>query len=50
MLRHALSIALPAVAALLLTACGQEATPPAAPRPALVVQPQPAEALSLIHI
>ena len=44
MLRHALSIALPAAAALLLAACGQEAAPPAAPRPALVVQPQPAEA------
>ena len=44
MLRHALSIALPAAAVLLLAACGQEATPPAAPRPALVVQPQPAEA------
>jgi multidrug efflux system membrane fusion protein len=40
MLRRALSFALPA-ALLLLTACGQEAAPPAAPRPALVIQPQP---------
>ncbi|ABY97030.1 TPA: efflux RND transporter periplasmic adaptor subunit [Pseudomonas putida] len=44
MLRHALSIALPAAAVLFLAACGQEAAPPAAPRPALVVQPQPAAA------
>ena len=44
MLRHAWSIALPAAAALLLAACGQETAPPAAPRPALVVQPQPASA------
>lgn len=43
MLRLALSFALPA-ALVLLTACGQEAAPPAAPRPALVVQPQPAGA------
>ena len=44
MLRHALSLALPAAAVLFLAACGQEATAPAAPRPALVVQPQPAAA------
>ncbi|MEC4874463.1 efflux RND transporter periplasmic adaptor subunit [Pseudomonas sp. NC26] len=44
MLRHALSLALPVAATLLLTACGQQAAPPAAPRPALVVQPQPAQA------
>jgi len=44
MLRHALPLALPAAVVLLLAACGQEATPPAAPRPALVVQPQPASA------
>ncbi|MFG0631653.1 efflux RND transporter periplasmic adaptor subunit [Pseudomonas sp. xss_2] len=44
MLRHALSIALPAAAALLLAACGQQTAAPAAPRPALVVQPQPAAA------
>ena len=44
MLRHALSLALPAAAVLFLAACGQEAAAPAAPRPALVVQPQPAEA------
>lgn len=44
MLRHALCLALPAAAALLLAACGQEAAPPTAPRPALVVQPQPAQA------
>ncbi|MEJ5862230.1 efflux RND transporter periplasmic adaptor subunit [Pseudomonas farsensis] len=43
MLRLALSFALP-TALVLLTACGQEAAPPAAPRPALVVQPQPAGA------
>ncbi|WP_369987812.1 efflux RND transporter periplasmic adaptor subunit [Pseudomonas xanthosomatis] len=43
MLRRALSFTLPA-ALVLLTACGQEAAPPAAPRPALVVQPQPAGA------
>ncbi|MHA6163948.1 efflux RND transporter periplasmic adaptor subunit [Pseudomonas sichuanensis] len=43
MLRRALSLALPA-ALVLLAACGQEAAPPAAPRPALVVQPQPAGA------
>lgn len=44
MLRQALSIALPAAVAVLLAACEQEAAAPAAPRPALVVQPQPAEA------
>ncbi|MDF9616085.1 efflux RND transporter periplasmic adaptor subunit [Pseudomonas entomophila] len=43
MLRRALSLALPA-ALVLLTACGQQAAPPSAPRPALVVQPQPASA------
>jgi multidrug efflux system membrane fusion protein len=47
MLRHALSIALPA-AVLFLAACGQEAAPPAAPRPALVVQPQPAQPLPTV--
>ncbi|MCO7564220.1 efflux RND transporter periplasmic adaptor subunit [Pseudomonas sp. S 311-6] len=41
MLRHALPIALSAAVALLLAACGQETAAPAAPRPALVVQPQP---------
>ncbi|MGE8166740.1 efflux RND transporter periplasmic adaptor subunit [Pseudomonas putida] len=44
MLRPALSLTVPVLAALLLVACGQEATPPASPRPALVVQPQPLEA------
>ncbi|MBF8721704.1 efflux RND transporter periplasmic adaptor subunit [Pseudomonas guariconensis] len=44
MLRHALPIVLPAALALLLSACGQETAAPAAPRPALVVQPQPAGA------
>lgn len=44
MLRHALSLALPASAAVLLAACGQEVAAPVAPRPALVVQPQPAAA------
>lgn len=43
MLRRALSLALPA-ALVLLTACGQEAAAPAVPRPALVIQPQPAGA------
>src|SRR5690606_14521944 len=38
---HALPIALSAAVALLLAACGQETAAPAAPRPALVVQPQP---------
>lgn len=44
MLRHALPIVLPVALALLLSACGQETAAPAAPRPALVVQPQPAGA------
>ncbi|MHA6196888.1 efflux RND transporter periplasmic adaptor subunit [Pseudomonas wadenswilerensis] len=44
MLRHALPIALPAVLAALLSACGQEAAPPTVIRPAMVVQPQPASA------
>ncbi len=44
MLRQALFLAVPALAGLLLAACGQEAAAPAAPRPALVVQPQPLEA------
>lgn len=44
MLRHTLPIVLPATLALLLVACGQETAAPAAPRPALVVQPQPAVA------
>lgn len=44
MLRRALSLALPAAAVLLLSACGQEAASPVAPRPALVVQPHPAQA------
>ena len=43
MLRRALSLALPAALAL-LAACGQQAAPPSAPRPALVIQPQPAGA------
>ncbi|WP_449434566.1 efflux RND transporter periplasmic adaptor subunit [Pseudomonas putida] len=42
--RRALSLALSIAVALLLAACGQEAAPPTAPRPALVVQPQPGEA------
>lgn len=46
MLRQVLSLALPAVAALLLAACGQEAAAPAAPRPALVVQPHAAAAVA----
>lgn len=44
MLRHALPIVLPVALALLLSSCGQETAAPAAPRPALVVQPQPAGA------
>lgn len=44
MLRHALPIALPAVLAALLSACGQESVPPTVIRPAMVVQPQPASA------
>lgn len=44
MLRHALPIVLPVALALLLSACGQETAAPSAPRPALVVQPQPAGA------
>ncbi|MBK4999432.1 efflux RND transporter periplasmic adaptor subunit [Pseudomonas sp. S31] len=44
MLRQALFFTVPALAGLLLAACGQEAAAPAAPRPALVVQPQPLEA------
>ncbi|MGE7993663.1 efflux RND transporter periplasmic adaptor subunit [Pseudomonas sp. NPDC089554] len=43
MLRRALPLVLP-VAVLLLAGCGQQAAPPAAPRPALVVQPQPSGA------
>lgn len=34
--------ALPLVCVLMLAACGEQAQPPVAPRPALVVQPQPA--------
>lgn len=41
MLRRALPLVLPVAAILVLTACGQETQPPAAPRPALVIQPQP---------
>ncbi|HKS15414.1 MAG TPA: efflux RND transporter periplasmic adaptor subunit [Pseudomonas sp.] len=44
MLRHVLPLAVPTVVALLLAACGEQAAPPAAPRPALVVQPRPASA------
>ncbi|MBK5004071.1 efflux RND transporter periplasmic adaptor subunit [Pseudomonas sp. S32] len=43
MLRHAIPLAMP-VALLLLAACSQEPAPPPAVRPALVTQPQPAEA------
>lgn len=43
MLPRAFSLALPIVI-LMLTACSQESSPPEAVRPALVVQPQPAEA------
>lgn len=41
MLRRASPLVLPLACILLLTACGQEAAAPAAPRPALVIQPQP---------
>lgn len=41
MLRRASPLVLPLACLLLLTACGQEAAAPAAPRPALVIQPQP---------
>ncbi|MBC3421565.1 efflux RND transporter periplasmic adaptor subunit [Pseudomonas sp. RW3S2] len=41
MLRRASPLVLPLACVLLLTACGQEAAAPAAPRPALVIQPQP---------
>lgn len=44
MFRHALSIALPVAVGMLLAACGQEATAPAVPRPALVIQATPAAA------
>lgn len=44
MLRHALPVALPALLIALLSACGQESTPPTVIRPAMVVQPQPASA------
>jgi multidrug efflux system membrane fusion protein len=46
MRRHLLSLAVPVALALVLAACGKEdvAAPP--PRPAMVVQPQPASALS----
>ena len=44
MLRHALPLALPAVLAALLSACGQESAAPTVIRPAMVVQPQPASA------
>lgn len=44
MLRPALSLALSAAVGLLLSGCGEQATPVSAPRPALVVQPQPASA------
>ncbi|MFB4390900.1 MULTISPECIES: efflux RND transporter periplasmic adaptor subunit [unclassified Pseudomonas] len=43
MLHRALPLVLSA-SALLLTACGQQAAAPAAPRPALVIQPQPSGA------
>ncbi|MBF8727366.1 efflux RND transporter periplasmic adaptor subunit [Pseudomonas putida] len=45
MLHRALSLALPVVF-LMLTACNQEPASPAVVRPALVVQPQPAEAVA----
>ncbi|AGI25540.1 efflux RND transporter periplasmic adaptor subunit [Pseudomonas sp. MT3] len=42
MFRHALSVALPAVLSLSLTACGNGEPPKPAARPAMVVQPLPA--------
>ena len=51
MYRHIPLVALSLFSSLFLAACGNGTPPPAAARPAIVVQPQPAgEVLSLIHI